>query len=207
MPLEAYKDLNPLQLDLLKELGNIGSGNAVTALSQLLSKPVNMAVSKIRVLDFEEVTQILGGPEEMIVGALLTLNQDVTGMIMFLLQKDFAHTTLNALLGREENTPMDLGEMEFSVMSEVANILAASYVTAISELTGLRINISVPSVCIDMAGSILSVPAIHYANISDNIIFIEDEFSTHDQNIYSRILMIPDVDSLNKIMDKLGMSI
>lgn len=92
-------------------------------------------------------------------------------------------------------------------MKEVSNIMAASYVNAISTMSGLTINISVPDMCIDMAGAILSVPAIHYANISDKIIFIEDEFKSNEENAISHILMIPDVDSLQKIMTSLGIEI
>jgi chemotaxis protein CheC len=194
-------------MDVLREIGNIGSGNAATSLSNMLMRPVGINVPQIRILDYNQVVTALGGPETMIVGLLLSLSGDVTGMMMFLLQKDFAHMTLNALLGQAFNDFSEVDEMGYSAMTEVANIMAASYVNAVSTLTGLNINISVPDICIDMAGAILSVPAIHYANISDKIIFIEDEFSSQEENAISHILMIPDVESLQKIMTNLGIEI
>ena len=208
MALKDYSDLNELQLDVLREIGNIGSGNAATSLSEMLAHPIGIQVPKIHILEYNQVVDALGGPEMMIVGILLTLSGDVNGMIMFLLQQDFAHVALSSLLGTDVDGFDSIDEMGMSAIQEIGNIMAASYVNAISDLTGMSIDISVPSPCIDMAGSILSVPAIHYANISDKVIYIEDEFGHEDSgNAASHILMIPDVESLQKIMTNLGMDL
>lgn len=207
MALKNFDELNPIQMDVLREIGNIGSGNAATSLSAMLAKPVNIAVPKIKILDYNQVTEALGGPETMVVGLLLSLENDLSGMIMFLLQRDFAHMTLNSLLGTSLEDFSQVGDMEYSAMKEVANIMAGSYVNAVSSLTNLDIGISVPDICIDMVGAILSVPAIHYANISDKIIFIEDEFSSESERMVSHILMIPETESLAKMMANLGIDI
>ena len=148
----------------------------------------------------------LGGPEQMIVGLLLCLDGDVNGMIMFLLHQNFANTLLASLIG-EADVGGTVDEMSYSALQEVANIMAASYVNAIADLTGFTINVSVPSMCVDMLGAILSVPAIHYANISDKMIFIEDKFHGKDLNAPNHILLIPDVESLDKIMTSLGIEL
>lgn len=207
MGLDTYNQLSEMHIDVLREIGNIGSGNAATSLSTMLGRPVNIDVPKVQILDYNQVVDALGGPEVMIVGLLLQLSGDVNGMMMFLLEKDFAHMTLNTLLGMSVNDFNEIDELGFSAMKEVANIMAGSYVNAVGDLTNLYVNISVPDICIDMAGAILSVPAIHYANISDRIIFIEDTFSSEQVNTASRILMIPDVDSLKKIMTNLGIEL
>lgn len=207
MALNTYDDLNDIQIDVLREIGNIGSGNAASSLASMLMRPVNIAVPVIRIQEYSEVVEQLGGPETMIVGLLLALDGDVNGMIMFLLHKEFAHMTINALLGQNIQDFSEMDDIGYSVMKEVANIMAASYVNAIASMTGLTINLSVPDMCIDMLGAILSVPAIHYANISDKIIFIEDEFDSEGQRAPSHILLIPDVESLGKIMTNLGIEI
>lgn len=207
MPINNYDDLNMIQLDVLREIGNIGTGNAATSLASMLCKPINIQVPKISILDYTEVSEELGGLENMIVGMLLALSGEVTGMMMFLLQKDFAHMVLNTLLGESFTDFSQVDEMGLSALKEIGNILAASYVNAISQLTQMEINISVPDICIDMVGSILSVPAIYFANISDKIIFIQDEFNSEDDRIVSHILMIPEVDSLAEIMKRLGIEI
>ena len=204
MALNDYSELNSMQLDVLREIGNIGTGNAATSLSSMLCKPVNIQVPRINILDYNEVAKQLGGPENMIVGMLLALSGDVTGMMMFLLERDFAHMVLNALLGQSFNDFNEVDEMSISALKEIANIMAASYVNAISQLTGMMIDISVPDICIDMAGAILSVPAIHFANVSDKIIFIQDEFDGGDERVKSHILLIPDVSSLSTMMTNLG---
>jgi chemotaxis protein CheC len=173
----------------------------------MLQKTINIQVPRVSFLDYQAVTESLGGPETLMVGMMLTLQRDVSGMMMFLMKEEFAHMVLNALLGQSFESFTDVDEMGISAMKEIGNIMAASYVNAISQITGLAIEISPPDITIDMIGSILSVPAIHFANISDKVIFIEDEFEgteegNSDQS--SNILLIPDVDSLEKILEKLG---
>ncbi|MEA4892923.1 MAG: chemotaxis protein CheC [Peptococcaceae bacterium] len=207
MALKNYGDLNDMQLDALREIGNIGSGNAASSISLMLNRQVDIAVPVVRILDYQEVVENLGGPEQLLIGLLLSLQGQVTGMIMFLLHKDFAHLALNTLIGAEFDETSPLDEMGQSVIQEIGNIMAASYVNAIASLTGLEITISVPELCVDMAGAILSVPAIYYANISDKIIYIEDEFGHAEKRAASHILLIPEVDSLQKIMTSLGLDV
>ncbi len=207
MAFETYEDLKDMHLDVLREIGNIGSGNAASSLASMLNTPVNISVPAVRILDYEQVEEEMGGPEQMIVGLLLSLEGDVNGMIMFLLHQDFANMMLTSLLGEPMPESGEIDEMCYSAIQEMANIMAASYVNAIAEMTGLSINITVPSMCVDMLGAVLSVPAIHYANISDKIIFINNEFNGIDLHAPNHILLIPDVDSLEKIMTNLGIEL
>lgn len=214
MSLHNYGDLqnNAMYLDVLREIGNIGSGNAASALSSMLSRFINIQVPKINIMDYNQVAENFGGPETLMVGILLSLSGDVNGMMMFLMHKEFAHLTINALLGSELQDVGQMGEMEESAMKEVANIMAASYINAIATMTNLQINITVPDICVDMVGALLSVPAIHYANISEQMIFIENQIDTEEEreggaHTGSHVLMIPDVESLNKIMASLGIEL
>ena len=208
MPFETFDKLNDMHIDALREIGNIGSGNAASALSTMLCCPVNISVPTVQVLDYNDAVEQMGGPEQMIVGSLISLEGDVQGMILFLLQKNFSSMMIKTLLCAEEAPEMESSdEMGYSVIQEVANIMAAFYLNAIGSLTGLTIGMSTPSLCIDMLGAILSVPAIYYANISDKIIYIQDEFSGHDFRAPSHILLIPDMDSLKNIMGKLGLEV
>jgi chemotaxis protein CheC len=207
--LALHDELNDLHIDVLREIGNIGSGNAASALSTMLDRKVDISVPRVRVLDYAEVTESLGGPEELMAGLLLSLCGDVTGMIMFLLHKDFAHMVINTLTGMEMENINVLDEFSSSAICEVGNIMAASYVNAIASMTGLLIDISPPDVCVDMVGAILSVPAIYFADMGDKIIFIEDEFDKQEESDKntSHILMLPEADSLKTIMEKLGLEL
>lgn len=208
MALYDYSDLNNMHVDILREIANIGTGNAATSLASMLGRTINIQVPRVSFLDYQAVTENLGGPETLMVGMMLTLQRDVTGMMMFLMKEEFAHMVLNSLLGQSFESFTDVDEMSLSAMQEIGNIMAASYVNAISQITGLTIDISPPDITIDMIGSILSVPAIHFANISDKVIFIEDEFAgagaAANKDEASNILLIPDVESLERILEKLG---
>ena len=206
MPLKSYNDLNTDHLDALREIGNIGSGNAATALASMLDKEVDIAVPEVRFLEVNDVVERLGGPEQIYIGLLLSLSEDVSGMIMFLLNKNFANNMLETFTGEGFAEDGSLSELNISAIQEVGNIMAASYVNAIASLTGLTINISVPSISIDMVGSILTVPAIYYANISDKIMLIENQLGYEkNSDSFNPVLLIPEVESLEKIMISLGL--
>ena len=205
--MSGFDELNDMHIDVLREIGNIGSGSAASALSTMLDRKVDIAVPKVSILDYTMVTDSLGGPEELLAGLMFFFRGDVSGMIMFLLHRDFAHSIINTLTGMELENVGNMDEFSSSAICEVGNIMAASYVNAIASLTGLTIDISPPDICVDMVGAILSVPAIHFANIGDKIIFIQDEFDKQDDTgkNSSHILMVPDLDSLRTIMIRLGL--
>ena len=111
MALHDYNELNDMHIDALREIGNIGSGNAASSLAMMLAVQVDISVPVVRILDYEQVMDELGGPEQMIVGLLLCLDGDVNGMIMFLLHQEFANKLLESLLGED---PPDVGAQERS---------------------------------------------------------------------------------------------
>lgn len=188
-------------MDVLKEIGNIGSGNAVTALANLLSKKIYMSVPKVRIIDFKDIATILGGEEELIVGIYLNLKEDIEGNIMFTIDIESAINLLKMLLDREV---VELDEISISALSEVGNILSSSYVNALSALTGLKIAVSVPSLAIDMAGAILSVPAIQFGLVSDKVLFIETVFEEGDNKVKGNLFLLPNIESFEKILSLLG---
>lgn len=197
-------DLNNIQLDVLKEIGNIGSGNASTALSKMINKKVDMSVPSVKILEFNEVSDILGGAEEVVVGIFLRAQGDLGGDIMFILKKDAAEFILKYLIGHEVEDKDNYNEMELSALKEVGNILAGSYVSALSTLTRMSIIPSVPDISIDMAGAILSVPAIEFGKIGDSVLYVETEFLDGLTRVVGDFFLVPDVDSYEKLLRALG---
>ncbi len=203
--LKNYEDLSPVAIDCLKEIGNIGSGSAASALSQMLGKNIEMHVPDVRVLDYQSVIDEMGGPEKVITGILVTLcNGDINGMIMFLLEDTFAKVVLNTFLGKENVNVIDLDENDFSAIKEMGNIMAGSYLGALSTLTGLTIDMSVPSMTVDMMGAIMNAPMIEFSEVGDKVLFINDGFIIDEVDINSHIILIPTVESLDILMKKLG---
>ena len=207
MAIKKYDELNSMQLDVLKELGNIGSGNAATALSSMLGREVDMHVPVVKVLDYTDAIEFLGGPENVVVGMLVRISGDIEGMIMFILQKSFAEIILNGFFGTDDASILAMDENHRSAITEIGNIMSGSYVGAISALSGMFINISVPSLTVDMVGAILSVPAIEFAAVSDKVLFIDESFVIGQQSIQSNMILIPEIDSLSVLLGRLGVEI
>lgn len=198
-------NLNNFMIDILKELGNIGAGNAATALASMISKKVDMNVPLVRLLEFTEVAEVLGGEENLVVGIYFDLSEDIVGNMMYALDLDSAINLTNMLFDRQKED-RTLDEMDISALSEVGNILASSYANSLSALTGLKIFISVPSISIDMAGAILSVPAIQFGHVSDHALMIETIFEEDDKQILGNLFFLPNLESFDKILSSLGVS-
>ncbi|MBE6081734.1 MULTISPECIES: chemotaxis protein CheC [Tissierellales] len=196
-------DINSNILDVLKEIGNIGSGNAATALANMISKRVNMDVPQTRLLEFKDVSNLLGGEENPVVGIYFEMKGDVVGNIMFVLDLNSAKNLTEMLYSHDTDSD-DLTEMDISALSEIGNIISSSYVNSLSELTGLKIKISVPSLSIDMAGAILSVPAIQFGHIGDHVLFVETKFEEGKREVIGNLFLIPEIQSFTKILNGLG---
>lgn len=194
-------------LDVLKEVGNIGAGNAATALAKMISKKVDMKVPQVNVLDFSEVPEILGGPEEEVVGIFFKFDGEIEGSIMFVLDILSANRLIELLM--PGITHDGFNEFCYSALQEIGNILAGSYVSSLSSLSNLEIKISVPSLALDMAGAILSVPAIHFGLMGDKILIIENEFIelVENDSVNGFFILIPEVDSYDTLLESLGVQI
>ncbi len=206
----ATFDLNHVSqqyFDVLKEIGNIGAGNATTALAQMLGQKVDMKVPQVRLLDFQEVGAIMGGEEQIMAGIYLLVEGDITGSIMFLLQEEAAHILVNQLMGVGSGGRTDGGfdEMELSALKEIGNIITGAYLNSLSMLTNMKIYPSVPDLSIDMAGAILSVPAIDFGELGDKMLLIQTQF-TDEKAIDGFFILVPDLESYDRIMSSLGLS-
>lgn len=190
--------------DVLKEIGNIGAGNAMTALSQMLQCKVDMQVPQVRLLEFRDVGAMMGGEEQIMVGVYLAVEGDITGSIMFLVKQESAKHLVNKLMMGMGSEGPDLNEMELSAMKEVSNIITGAYLNSLSTLTNLKIYPSPPALALDMAGAILSVPAIEFGTIADKILLIQSQF--YDEvEIDGYFILIPDLESYGKILSSLGL--
>lgn len=198
------KNLKEGHIDMLSEIGNIGAGNANTALSQLLNKRIDMDVPTVKITDFEEMADVLGGPENLVVGILINVSGDVNGMMILAFEQTSAHKLVNILLGKELDNFEAFTEMDLSALYEIGNILASSYLSSLATITKLSMQPSVPHMAIDMAGAILSVPAIEFGKTDDKVLLIKTEFAEGKESVVGNYILLPDVPSFNKILTSLG---
>ena len=202
---------NEMQIDVFREIGNIGSSSAATALSKIVEKRIDLSLPKVRILNFNEISQVVGGEEELVIGILQPMGGDLKGNIMFLLRLKEAHDLASILISRmlkkEPDSRQELGlfdEMELSALREIGNILISSYLSAISGLTGLSITPSVPAMAMDMAGAILSVLTIEFGKISDKVLYIESTFSQDHIKVGGDFFLVPDIASFGTLLHALG---
>lgn len=192
--------------DVLKEIGNIGAGNAMTALSQMMQCKVDMKVPQVKLLEFAEVGALMGGEEQLMVGVYLFVEGDITGSMLFLVEKDSAKHLVNKVMMGMAPEGDELTEMELSAMQEVGNIITGAYLNSLSSLTNLKIYPSPPAMTVDMAGAILSVPAIEFGAIGDKILLIQSQFYDEVQ-IDGYFILIPDLESYSRILTSLGLAL
>lgn len=201
----SFQKVTAEYYDVLKELGNIGAGNATTALAQMLQCKVDMHVPQVRLLNFNEVGEVMGGEEQIVAGIYLAVEGDITGSMMFILEQNAGKALVSKLMG----TPMSDGEfneIEISAIKEIGNIITGAYLNSLSQLTNLKMLPSVPDLNIDMLNAILSVPAIEFGIMGDQILLIQTRF-TDDVDLNGYFILLPDLESYTKILTALGLSI
>ena len=201
--------MNQSHLDFFQELENIGASHAATALSVMMDREIAVCVPRAQLCELREITTILHGPENVVAGLLVGISDDVNGFILLVLDWADAYALTKAMLGEPDEIPpegAEFSEMQISALKEVANILIGSYITAISTLTGLRIDASVPELVIDMAGAVMNLLAAAYGEYGDHVLFLETKFADKSQCLYGHFFLIPDIDSYNLLMEKMGIA-
>ncbi|MBR4754774.1 MAG: chemotaxis protein CheC [Lachnospiraceae bacterium] len=199
-------EINTVYFDVLKEIGNIGAGNATTALAKMLDMKIDMKVPNVQLLEFKDLAAVISSEDEPVMGILLEVESDIAGSMMFFLELDSAHYLVNKLMMRDPDSREEFTEMDLSALKEIGNIIAGSYLSALSSLTNMTITSSIPYLCIDMAGAILSVPAIEFGKYGDKALLIQTEFGD-DVKINGYFILLPELDSYEKILSSLGIQL
>lgn len=207
MSINKYDDLTDIHLDVLREIGNIGSGNASTALSGMINKTVLIEMPVVKTVTFQEAIDIAGGAERLVAGVMSRMTGGVEGMILLLMEQDFVNMTLSAFFGNSDNDILELDEGKISAISEIGNIMGGAYVNAISSMTGLTIGLEAPKFQVDMLGALMAVPAVELGDVGDKLLFIDKQIKIDSKSVKSNMMLIPTVKSLEDIMKKLGISV
>ena len=199
-----YSELTPMQLDALKEVCNIGTGNAATALSQLLNKKVDMTVPALRIIPFDAIIDGMESENEVF-GVIVRVLGDTPGNILFVFDKETALDIIELLTGSKAH---EVDEMGISVLCEIGNIISSFLHGAISRFTNLTNMPSVPGITYDMIGAILSTTFIESGQFDDSVFDLETEFLEDNNNkISGHFYYIPMPGSLEKILNTLGVQL
>lgn len=207
MGIKNYEDLTPIHLDVLKEVGNIGSGNASAALSNMINKNVEVEMPQVKIVGFQEAMDETGGAEQIVAGVLSRMSGGMDGMILLLMDRNFVNTVIKVFFGQDVKGLLQLNENEISALSEVGNIMCGAYVSAVGQLSGLEVTLASPLFQVDMIGALMSVPVIEFGEVGDKILYIDKKLSINGEKMNTQIFLIPTIDSLQKLMGKLGIDI
>lgn len=203
-------EISDMHLDVLKEIGNIGAAHAATSLSQMLERKVNMHVPNVKLVSFDEMFELAGGADETVVGIFLRIEGDLSGSMFFMLPIESANRFIRRLTNDESfdfHAP-PFAEIGLSAMQELGNILSGSYLSSLSDFTGLKIYPTVPSLSVDMVGAIISFGLIEISHYSDEVIVIDTEIREQGVNgsesIKGHFFLLPDPSSYITIFRSLG---
>ncbi|MEV2684190.1 chemotaxis protein CheC [Paenibacillus larvae] len=202
--MEELRQLADFQLDVLKEVGNIGAGHAATALSTLLSKPVDMTVPSVRLVPFESIAESVGGDEQIVLAVFLRVLGDAPGNMFFIMDTASAKNLLRSMAGMDITSYEKFSKMEYSALGEIGNILVGSYVSSLADFTGLSLSPTVPSLAIDMAGAVLSFGLLQFGQMGDQALLIDTKFLEGQEEVRGHFFLIPDPESFGMIFSALG---
>jgi chemotaxis protein CheC len=198
------KTLTPLQLDALREVGNIGSGNAAVALSSMVDKKVMLSVPRASLVPLVRVSDLVGGAETTVAGVYLHVTGEASGSMLLLLEEASAYDLAKLMVSADNASP--LTTMEQSALQETGSILAGSYLNALSQMTGLLLRPSVPGYALDMAGAIIDFILIEISQSEDHVLVIETQFDVDAHTIKGHLILFPDLGSLSILLGRLGVS-
>lgn len=201
---DILNNLTAIHKDALREIGNIGAGNAATAFAQFLDTKIDMTVPSVEIVPMSEVPEVTGGIEQRVISILLKVMGEAPGSILLILSEDSTEHLLEMVLFNEVDIN-DINEVEISAIKEIGNILSGSYLNAINQMTSLNLFQSVPAFSHDMAGAILSSSMIAISEESDFALMIETKFMNGNNEIEGYFFLIPNPGSLEKILLSLGL--
>jgi chemotaxis protein CheC len=194
-------EYDEFKLDVLKEVGNIGAGNATTALSALLNfERVDMYVPEVNLCPLSDIPDMMGGAERPVLGVYIKAPGDISFYTVFLMEFESAQSLVKSLTGNDYPVTEEMGR---SVLLEVGNIVTAAYLNALAFMTNMTFLPDPPVLAVDMAGAILGT-VLAEANVAeDYILVLKTAFSTAAGNVEGSFLIIPDLDALDTVVQLL----
>lgn len=197
-----FLKLNEMELDALKEVFNVGAGNAATALSQMLNKKIDMDVPSFKFIDIEELNKKIN-LDNICVGVLVNVYGDLPGSFLILFEEDVAFDIIKQLTGTTDNSFNEISE---SVLAEIVNIILGVYMNAISKFTNLNMVPTVPAVAFDFAGAIITTTFIASIEESDKMLEIKTILKNDNNcNLVGDFYYLPSQNSLQKIFKSIGL--
>ncbi len=188
-------EIGTFELDMLKEIANVGAGNAANSLSELTGQKIDINVPECKMIGYSEIAEVVGGAENVILGMLVKLSGDIEGYILLAQELQDAKNTIKALMGVDADGD-DYDVKTYETMREVCNILAGTYISALSSMMQLTIDMSVPEMTVDMAMAIMNVPVYMYGDLGEFVLLLDTKFRAEGESVKGNVFLIPTIESL-----------
>lgn len=206
-----FRNLSGIQKDVLREIGNIGAGNAATSMSKLINRRIEMKVPAVRIVSIDEIIHIIGGPEQLIVALLFKIHGKAPGSVFFILGIEEAEAIVKNITNDYDFKLLadkQPSELSISVLKEIGNIMTGSYLSALSDFININMQSSVPYLSVDMAGAILSSALMELSQITDYAIVVDTEMSNVEESngLNGHFFLLPELETINTIFSSLGIN-
>lgn len=200
--------LSAIERDALNEIGNIGAGNASTALAKLTDLAIELTVPETRIVPFENLPLVTSEePEEVLASAYVAFEGDARGCLLLLFSAQQV-VSLFSLLGLDvPEDVMAMSELQRSAVSEAGNIIASSYLRALSEFTNLRLLPVPPGVAVGMGGAIVQSVAVHLGRFDDMGLVVQVHIHSRGEKLGLQLLMIPRLNAFDTILGAMGIDV
>lgn len=193
-------DITSAELDILKEIGSIGSGQAATSLSTILDKKIDVAIEETKLVPIIEFTDLVGGPEKVVVATYCELSGEIGGMVHLLFERAAAVRMIDIMMNKTPGTTMIIESMDESAFKEVANILFGAYLSSLSNMLGIKVLFSAPNFAYDLAGAILDFSLIKIASKIEQVLAIKTKLKVAGDEIDGNLIVLFDDEALKKIV-------
>lgn len=202
--MDACNNFSDMHLDVMREIGNIGAGNACTALSVLMGTMIDMSVPSVHLLGYESTAEYFGGEDNVVLGLKVAITDDLSGMMVHVVQKRFAERIINTFYEKHIEDISNLDEMDSSVLNEMANITSGAYANSLATLTGFFVNIGTPSQTTGTVSDVMMLPIKEFVNPGEQLLVVDEIFTIDDEHISSNMVLALDKASMAKLFGKLG---
>ncbi len=200
--------MNQMTMDVLMEIGNVGAGNAASALASMLDSKITVGLPSCEMVSFGDATKGYTSPEELVAALAIQLSGELEGYIMMILPLDDTLKLIERLVGESVDHNMQDYEKiceTLQPMTEIANIVMGAYLTAIANFTNLKITPSVPVLSVDMVGAVMNLPVVVYGEMGDSVLRMASNFSGDGAILAGQYYLIPTMESSARLMKALGL--
>lgn len=198
--MENLLNLTEMEKDALKEVGNVGTGNAATALSKLLNKHVEIIIPETKFIPIKQFAQELGGPETIVVSTYLEIFGGLSGEAIFIFPVKSAEKVVDVMMNQPVGTSKIMDEMSESAFKEMSNIFTGAYITSLGDMMQTKLLPSVPHITTDMLQSVMDFMLAKVSNYSDTILSIKTKIEIKDIEIEGNFVILFDIVSINKLL-------